>query len=288
MDTCLDDFVAYLASEKGASPNTVEAYSRDTACFTGAMQEKGRTSYTQITRDDIIDYLGIFRAKNYASSSICRILISIKVLFKFLKRENYISTNIALILDSPKLWQLIPEVLSNEEIERLLAQPDTTTVRGSRDRAIMEVLYGSGLRVSEVSGLNITDVSDEAVRVMGKGRKERVVPIGRKAIEAIDAYSRLRPESEEPALFLTRKGHRVDRVMIWRQIKLYALKAGINKTISPHTLRHSFATHLLDNGADLRVIQEMLGHSNISSTERYTHISQKRLKEAFNACHPRT
>ncbi len=287
MDIQLDDFVAYLASEKGASPNTIEAYSRDTSVFTEAMRAKGGESYAQITREDIIDYLSALRSKEYASSSICRVLISLKVLFRFLKRENYVPTNITLTLDSPKLWQLIPEVLSSEEIELLLAQPDSATVQGARDRAVLEILYGSGLRVSEVCGLNVNDVNDNYVRVMGKGRKERVVPIGRKAIEAVDVYSQLRPESDEPALFLTNRGHRIDRIMVWRQIKAYGRKAGIAKSISPHTMRHSFATHLLDNGADLRVIQEMLGHCSISSTDRYTHISQKRLKEAFEACHPR-
>ncbi len=177
MDPHLEDFIAYLGSEKGASPNTVEAYSRDNAAFTCAMQEKGKTAYSEVSRDDLIDYLALLHAKEYASSSICRMLISIKVLFRFLRSENYVETNIAKTLDSPKLWQLIPEVLSNEEIEVLFTQPDTSTTSGARDRAILEVLYGSGLRVSEICGLNVTDVDDTYVRVMGKGRKSASCPL---------------------------------------------------------------------------------------------------------------
>lgn len=202
-----------------------------------------------------------------------------------------IANNVTLYLESPKIWQLIPEVLSVEEMERLLAQPDPETNVGSRDRAILEMLYGSGLRVSEVCGLKIHDVDDKFVKVFGKGSKERVVPVGAKAIEAVDHYlARFRDQtdsSRQQALFVNQRGKPIDRIFVWKMIKRYANEAGIVKNISPHTLRHSFATHLLDNGADLRVIQEMLGHASISSTDRYTHISKSRLHEAFGKFHSR-
>lgn len=286
----LDEFASYLGSEKGASLNTIEAYMRDTNAFAQFLNECVITAFTMVTRDHIVKYLGHLKAKGYASSSMCRALIAIKVLFRFLKREGYIPTNIALTLDSPKLWQLIPEVLTGSEVERLLAMPDADTEQGSRDRAILEVLYACGLRVSELCSLNICDVSDVHLKVMGKGRKERVVPIGKKAIDAINAYHFYRDKYDsemEKALFVNGKGKRIDRMMVWQRVKAHAKAAGITKNISPHTLRHSFATHLLDNGAELRVIQEMLGHASIASTDRYTHVSQQRLTEAFAAFHPR-
>jgi integrase/recombinase XerD len=215
-------------------------------------------------------------------------LIAVKVFFRYLKREGMIPQDPTLHLDTPKLWQLIPEVLSCEEVERLLAAPDQESPVGARDRAILEVLYASGLRVSEVCSLNIQDLDDTTLRVKGKGGKERVVPIAEVAVKAVDDYlTRFRGEQEEEALFLNERGKRMDRQLVWKQIKFYAKKAGIDKRISPHTLRHSFATHLLDNGADLRVIQEMLGHASIATTDRYTHVSQHHLKSAFDAFHPR-
>ncbi|MDP1836676.1 MAG: site-specific tyrosine recombinase XerD [Chlamydiales bacterium] len=286
----LDEFASYLGSEKGASRNTIEAYMRDTNAFAQFLNECRITTFSLVTRDHIVKHLGHLKAKGYASSSMCRALIAIKVLFRFLKREAYIPTNIALTLDSPKLWQLIPEVLTGSEVERLLAVPDADTEQGSRDRAILEVLYACGLRVSELCSLNICDVSDVHLKVMGKGRKERVVPIGKKAIDAVNAYHFYRDKYDsetEKALFVNGKGKRIDRMMVWQKVKAHAKAAGITKNISPHTLRHSFATHLLDNGAELRVIQEMLGHVSIASTDRYTHVSQQRLIEAFAAFHPR-
>ncbi len=285
----LDEYIAYLACEKGASPHTLEAYARDTSLFTHYLREAGISDYREVTRDHMVEYLSLAKRKGYASSTIHRALMAIKVLFRFLKREGYLHVNIALTLDSPKLWQLIPEVLTNKEIEKLLSQPDTNTDQGLCDRAILEVLYGCGLRVSELCGLNIYDVHEDHVKVMGKGRKERVVPIGRKAIEAVDNYLRVRDQWDsdmEKALFVNSRGTRIDRMTVWKRLKDLAKAAGISKNISPHTLRHSFATHLLDHGAEIRVIQEMLGHANISSTERYTHISQQRMMDAFAAFHP--
>ena len=286
----VDEFLHYLAAEKGFTSNTLEAYARDASKFAQALYDGGWTSFAQVKREHIVQFLSHLQAQGYSSASVCRALMVVKVLFRFLKRENAISSNEARLLESPRLWQLIPEVLSGEELDRLFAAPDREVAIGARDYAILELLYGSGLRVSELCALTVNDVSDSFVRVMGKGRKERLVPVGRQAIAAIDDYLvRFRTVEEReksPPLFVSRMGRPLDRVAIWRAIKAYGRQAGIKKNISPHTLRHSFATHLLDNGADLRVIQEMLGHADIGSTERYTQVSKSRLQEAFRTFHP--
>lgn len=291
MNTELNEFLIYIGSEKGLSPNTKEAYKRDISTFITFLKQNGISQFTDAAQSHIISFLAQMKAQEYATASISRACIAIKVLFRFLKRENLIPSNIALHLETPKLWQLIPEVLTCEEINSLLKHLDTTTPLGARDRAILEVLYASGLRVSEVCTLGIYDVDDTFVRVMGKGRKERLVPIGKKALEAIDHYlTSFRHQwdsQQQQRLFVTKTGKPINRIMVWKMIKDCGIKAGISKNISPHTLRHSFATHLLDNGADLRVIQEMLGHSSISSTDRYTHISRSHLQEAFQSCHLR-
>ena len=291
MDNHLKDFFSYIASEKGLAPNSVEAYQRDITAFASFLDQQGIHQLPEVKSTHLIDFLADRKAANYATASICRALMAIKVLFRFLTREGIIKSDIALYLETPKLWQTIPEVLSSREVDVLLAQPDIHTLVGARDKAIIEVLYGSGLRVSELCALKIYDVDDTFVRVMGKGSKERQVPIGKKAIEAIDHYLlhyRGQTNSDrEQALFVSKRGKPMLRTDIWKMIKRYAKQGDINKNISPHTLRHSFATHLLDNGADLRVIQEMLGHASIGSTDRYTHISQSHLKAAFEAFHPR-
>jgi integrase/recombinase XerD len=281
------DFIAYISSEKGLALNTVEAYKRDLENFSKFMQMSGLCVVSEVDSSHIIAFLSFQKNKNLATASICRALIAIKVFFRFLTREGVTITNPALSLESPKLWQLIPEVLSCDEIDLLFKQPNTENIEGACDRAILETLYASGLRVSELCSLDIHSVDDTTLRVMGKGSKERIIPIGEEAIRSIDNYLRFRDGDQQKALFLNKKGKRIDRIWVWKMIKEYAEKAGIIKNISPHTLRHSFATHLLDNGADLRIIQEMLGHASISSTERYTHVSRSRLQEAFESFHPR-
>lgn len=291
MDEALEDFLIYIASEKGLSQNTIEAYQRDISAFFTFLKQQGISSLDLIKQLHIVAFLSHMKDLNYATASISRACIAIKVLCRFLKREGTIATNIALHLETPKLWQLIPDVLTCEEMELLLQQPNTGTPFGARDRAIIEILYSSGLRVSEVCGLGLYDVDDTFVRVMGKGSKERLVPIGKQALAALDQYLTqyrdLWDSRDQQALFVSKHGKRIDRISVWKMIKVYAKQAGIAKGISPHSLRHSFATHLLDNGADLRVIQEMLGHASISSTERYTHISRTRLQESFQSFHPR-
>lgn len=291
MNAQLDDFLVYIGSEKGLSPNTIEAYRRDTSAFISFLDSKGVTSFELVNKQLIIDFLSFLNQNAYATSTITRHLIAIKVLFRFLKREQVIEQNITLYLQSPKLWQLIPEVLTVDEIEQLLRQPDPETLVGVRDRAILELLYASGLRVSELCQIKIYDIEDDTVRVMGKGRKERIVPLGSRAIEAIDRYLVLYRDQydseKETHLFVNRRGRPLNRISVWRLIKSYGKLAGIKKNISPHSLRHSFATHLLDNGAELRVIQEMLGHASISSTDRYTHVSRFHLQNSFDQFHPR-
>ena len=287
----LDDFLSYIASEKGLRPSTIEAYGRDISTFLSFIDKKEIKSADDIIKEDCILFFEKLQKDAFASSSIARHLVSLKVFFRFLKKEKWIEVDPTLFLDTPKIWQLIPDVLSLEEIERLFSLPDPSTYLGARDLAILKMMYASGLRVSELCSLSIYDVSDDTVRVKGKGGKERVVPIAKQAITALDHYLCSFRDSDkiehDVALFLSQKGKRINRIEVWRRIKMYAKKAGIKKNISPHTLRHSFATHLLENGADLRVIQEMLGHASIATTDRYTHISHKHLKEAFDAFHPK-
>ncbi|MCH9633554.1 MAG: Tyrosine recombinase XerD [Chlamydiae bacterium] len=284
----VQDFYLYIASEKGLSHNTQLAYKQDIERFIKFIKQKNISSFSQIEQKDLIAFLESLKLQKHASSSLSRYLMTLKVLFRFLKREGHLKTNITLYLKGPKNWQIVPSVLSGKEIEQLFDQPNLELETEARDRAILEVLYGSGLRVSELCLLKINDVGDTFVKVHGKGNKERVVPIGRKAIDSIDYYlTHFRNEDQSPYLFITARKKQVDRIMIWKQIKMYAKRAGLRKNISPHALRHSFATHLLDNGADLRVIQEMLGHANIGTTDRYTQVSQTHLHKAFNDCHPR-
>lgn len=291
LEIALTDFCRYLAAERGLSRHTLEAYRRDISSFIVAVAASGKTEPSTIALDDIVSYIGVFRSKGYASATVARALIAIKVFFRFMKREGYTTVNVALGLNSPKVWQLIPDILSMAEVEALIHAATPLTTRGARDRAILEVLYGCGLRVSELCLLNLYDVSDEGIHVRGgKGGKERLVPIGEPALHAIDHYlSHGRGEclDERAPLFVSKGGTRMDRIAVWKLVKRYGARAGITKIISPHTLRHAFATHLLDNGADLRVIQEMMGHSHIVSTGNYMHLSRRHIQDAFRSCHPR-
>jgi integrase/recombinase XerD len=281
------DFLDYIRSEKGLSPHTIEAYGRDIQSFADSLAIQ---DWKQVTPEHILGFLSRLKSKNYASSSICRMLVAVKVFFRFMKKEGEISLDLGRYFETPKLWQLIPEVLSAEEVDALLAQPKTEDCIGARDKAIFELLYATGMRVSELCSLRITDLSDTFVKVKGKGKKERIIPVGKKAIEAVDHYLlHFRGEAKEDnePLFISPRGRPIDRITVYNRLKAYARSAGIAKSISPHTLRHSFATHLLENGADLRLIQDMLGHEDIGTTDRYTHVTGNRLKAAFKAFHPR-
>lgn len=278
MKSCLNDFLSYLSSEKGLSHNTLEAYERDVIRFL----KSGLT---------VEGFLASLKDAGYKTSSLSRMLISIKVYYKYLKREGLIEVNEVAAIPGPKLWQKIPEILTQDEMERLLAAPHKKTFLEVRDKALFELMYASGLRVSELCSVKIHDVDDDFVKVKGKGSKERLVPIGKQALKAIDdwlVHYRDNFDSEKnPYLFITPKGKLLNRIEVWKRIKHWTREAGISKNITPHTMRHSFATHLLDHGADLRIIQEMLGHANIGSTDRYTHISKQGLRDSFQRHHPR-
>lgn len=280
MDNLLSDFISYIRSEKGLSSHSIEAYQRDISYFLQGF-------VPPFHQEQVIQHLASLKSQNYASASMARALMALKVFFRFLYREGVNETDITLAIESPKLWQLIPEILTIEEVERLLQAPVPMDYTQARDRAILELLYASGLRVSELCELKIYSVDDVSVKVFGKGKKERVVPVGKKALEAIDTYLTYRDQFSSEILFLSVKGKSLDRATIWRIVKHYAKKAGIVKSISPHTLRHSFATHLLEMGADLRIIQEMLGHASIATTDRYTHLTTSHLSESFSRFHPR-
>lgn len=276
------DFLDYIRSEKGLSSHTLEAYGRDIAAFASFLGKHPK----EVTSEDILSFLSFLKSKQYATSTICRKLIAVKMFFRFLRKEGEVSVDLGQF-DTPKLWQLIPEALTCEEIDALLKEPDPTSSLGARDQAILELLYATGMRVSELCSLRLTDLSDSFVKVRGKGKKERIIPVGKKAIAAVDHYLLHYRGDGNEALFISSRGKPMSRIAVWSRVKAYARSAGISKAISPHTLRHSFATHLLENGADLRLIQDMLGHEDIGTTDRYTHVTGNRLKTAFKTFHPR-
>lgn len=273
------EFLNYLASERGLSRHTISAYDSDLKAFEAYL----KIPFHEVSEKCVISYMT--KRSDLKPSSRMRHLVAIKVFFRFLQTEG-VCQNVTGMIDSPKLWQLLPEVLSEEEVLMLLKAPDAS-ILGVRDCAIMTLLYASGIRVSELTGVNMTDVDETSVRVLGKGSKERVVPMAEMASKAIDSYLLRRDESRSEALFVSRTGRRLTRMSIWNIIQKYAKQMGLKKKISPHTFRHSFATHLLDHGADLRIIQELLGHSDIGTTDRYTHLSNKKLVKAFYEFHPR-
>jgi integrase/recombinase XerD len=295
MRELLAQFLDYLMLERGLSENTREAYSHDLGEFIAFLERRGRRSAEEVQRGDILDHLLDQKRKGLATSSLARHLVAVKVFFRYLATEGLIGANPSEAMDSPRLWKILPPTLTVEEVDRLLRAPDPETRRGRRDRAILETFYATGLRVSELSALTLEDVEFEEgfVRCVGKGNKERVVPIGAAAINAMLAwirggraeYARKNPKCR--AVFLSRLGRPLDRSVIWKYIKRYARQAGIAKRIYPHMLRHSFATHLLANGASLRTIQEMLGHADISTTQIYTHVDQSRLQSIHRQFHPR-
>ena len=295
MQALVEKFLDYVAVERGLSDNTRQAYAADLQSFTNWLQNRNVGSLNAVHRAHILDYLMDEKERGLKTTSLSRRLVAIKVFFHFLQQENLLLTNVAEAMDSPRLWKILPDTLSYKEVERLLAAPQEQSKFYLRDRALLETFYASGLRVSEVAGLRLEDVHFDAgyVRCIGKGNKERVVPIGESARAALRIYlEALRPQlaatqPDATALFLTRAGRGFSRKTLWKMIKHYAHVAGITKRISPHTLRHSFASHLLANGAPLRVIQEMLGHADIATTQIYTHVDPARLKAIHEKFHPR-
>ena len=287
-----DQFINYLRLERGLADNTIQAYSRDLLKFTRFL-EKSDLNPLQISRNQISEYAGTLR-KGLSARSVARNISATKMFFRFLTSEGHIKENPARLLETPRLSRKLPDVLSMAEVERLLAQPDPSTPMGKRDSAMLELLYATGLRVSELVGLKVLNINLEAgyVRTLGKGSKERLVPMGEKAIQTVREYLsdgrfQLLKEANLPYLFLNFRGGPLTRQGFWKIIKKYGKKARIQKEITPHSIRHSFASHLLEAGADLRSVQVMLGHEDISTTQIYTHVTRGRLKELHSKCHPR-
>lgn len=283
----ISDYSFYLKIERAMSPNTVEAYTSDVESF---LSSSGLEP-SQVTSGDILDYLASCESLSKRSQS--RLLSSLRSFFDWLVLEGDRKDNPCDAVDSPKLGRYLPEVLSVEEVSAIMDSVDVSTWNGKRDRAILEVLYGCGLRVSEAAGLKISElfIDEGFVRVVGKGDKERIVPIGEMAVAALRNYLAARPEPAsrqyDDILFLNKFGKGISRVSLFNMVKKQAMAAGIAKEISPHTFRHSFATHLIENGADLRVVQEMLGHESILTTEIYTHIDSSTWQRAVLEHHPR-
>jgi len=294
MKELLDNFINYLSIERGLAKNTLESYSRDLKKYFTFLKSKGITDPVKADRSQISAFLMKQKNKNLSMNSISRNLVAIKVFHRFLVREGYGKNDPTSLLDSPKLWKRIPEVLSMQEVKSIIDAAYPRNWQGIRDRAIIELMYASGMRVSELVNLKVSDLNLDIgfVRCLGKGQKERIIPIGKSAILAIRRYSnkarvKLAKKDTSSFLFLSRIGKKISRQSIWKIIKKYARIAKIKKDIKPHTLRHSFATHLLERGADLRSVQEMLGHSDISTTQIYTHVNKDRLKSIHKQFHPR-
>jgi len=287
-----DQFIHHLRIEKGLAKNTIESYSRDLTRYFDFL-EKRPLPPLKASQIDIMDYVSSL-AGALSIRSIARNLSSLKVFYRFLVSDGKLKTNPARLISNPKLPRRLPGVLSSEEVERLLAAPDTQTHRGLRDRAMLELLYASGLRVSELVGLKMVSINLEAgwVRTVGKGSKERMVPMGSKAQQSLKEYladsrSSLLKKRSSSHLFVTARAKPMSRQAFWKITKRCARLAGIRKEISPHSLRHSFASHLLEHGADLRSVQIMLGHADISTTQIYTHVTRERLKQIHEKYHPR-
>jgi len=292
----LDEFINYIDVEKGLSKNTKLAYQRDLSQYLAYLEENRKIA-TRITHSDLMEFL-LIKRRYLSPSSLARVITSIKMFHRFLVSDNYCETDPTQNLDSPHLGLRLPNVLTFAEVEALLNVPPDTPV-GIRDKAMMELLYATGMRVSEIINLKLEDVNLKLgyLRCLGKRGKERIVPVGSEAIKFINIYLKKvrsihkalsKPSARQPkSLFLNPSGRKLSRVGFWKIIKRYAILSGITKEITPHTLRHSFATHLLERGADLRSIQEMLGHENISTTQIYTHLTRERLKDLHKKFHPR-
>jgi integrase/recombinase XerD len=290
----ISSFLTHVRVEKGLSSNTVSAYRRDLAKF-DEFARKRKLSLEAVTRDDLVDFLaGLYRQK-LESKTVARHLVTLRNFFRFAQIQDLIPEDPSVNLESPKIHRALPGYLRLEEVERLLSQPDAKTPSGLRDRAMFEVLYSTGLRVSELIGLRVSDLDTKVgcVRCIGKGDKERIVPVGKKALAIVEKYLRdgrprlLGKVTGSPALFVNRRGGSLSRVGVWKILSAYGRQADMRVPLTPHMLRHSFATHLLERGADLRSVQLMLGHADISTTQIYTHVIEERLKQIYKAHHPR-
>ncbi len=294
MNHYIDEFIDYLAVERGLADNTLLAYRSDLLKYVDYLNKKKIKNPSLVKRDHVTSFMFDQKEKGLSANSICRSLAAIKMFHRFLVRERFSKEDPTDLVDTPKLWKRIPDVLSVGEIEAIIDAARGSKWQQVRDYAILELFYASGMRVSELVNLNLENINFDMgyVRCIGKGSKERIIPIGKRAKEAVRRYcdksrKKLVKDDLNLSLFLSRLGKKLSRQSIWKMIKSYALKANVRKEIKPHTLRHSFATHLLENGADLRSVQEMLGHSDISTTQIYTHVDRERLKSIHQQYHPR-
>lgn len=294
MDKLLQAFIEYLLVEKGLSHNTLEAYRRDIRKHLDYLKDKEINQIGEVSKDTLAAYLFYLKKKQQSPASIARQIAALKGFFRFLCLEGIIVREPSLNLESPKLAKKLPRVLSEEEMGSLLAKKSNSKPIEFRDLAILELLYATGMRVSELVNLKLgqVDLDLALVRCIGKGDKERIIPLGSVAVQAITTYLKeIRPQLlknvSERALFLNYHGKRMTRQGYWKLIKKYTQATGLTRTISPHTFRHTFATHLLINGADLRSVQELLGHADVSTTQIYTHLTKSKLKEVYEKTHPR-
>jgi integrase/recombinase XerD len=294
MNHLLDQFLHYILVEKGLSKNTIDAYSHGLNRFLDYLRRKGIQEMPRVTKLDIRSFLLGLKRQGLSTRSLVRNLAAIRSFFRFLIQEGILNANPIEELESPKIERKLPEILTLKEVEQLLEQANSQTPIGIRDRTMLEVLYATGMRVSELTKLPVQQVNLEGgyVLVFGKGSKERIIPLGSEAMKWIALYlnsarERLAKGKESPSLFINRSGKGMSRQQFWKNIKAYGRKAGIRKRITPHLLRHSFASHLLEGGADLRSVQIMLGHADISTTQIYTHVTGERLKKIHQRYHPR-
>ncbi len=290
----IDEYLNFLAVEKGASRLTIEAYSHDLNRFVNLVQNRGKQEAADVTPDEIISYLEQVKKGGLNARSVNRGLAAVRGFFKFLLREKRIDANPLANIGLAKVWARLPDTLSKEEMNLLLAQPGMKNPAAIRDTAMMELMYATGIRVSEIIALTMNSINWQVgyLVVMGKGGKERIVPIGRSAYNCLCEYvNQERPKfikgQKTNILFLNRSGYGLTRQGFWKIVRRYVLRAGLNKRVHPHTFRHSFASHLLEGGADLRSVQIMLGHADIATTQIYTHITRERLKSIHKRYHPR-
>ena len=294
MDQLTDAYINYLLIEKGCSPHTIEAYGRDLGCFIAHIRAGGLGRIEEIAPEHVLSHLAEQRGRGLSSKSVNRKLAAIRGFYKFLIREGKVEQNPLANIDRAKGWMDLPDALSRDEMDCLLAQPDSSGAAALRDRAMLELMYATGIRVSELIGLTMNAVNWQVgyLLVMGKGGKERIVPFGRCAYNSLNQYiESARPglikQKQNDVIFLNRSGGGFSRQGFWKMVKKYAERAGLGKKVHPHTFRHSFATHLIEGGADLRSVQIMLGHADISTTQIYTHVTRERLRDIHRKYHPR-
>ncbi len=294
LDKRLDEFIYHLAVERGLAKNTLISYRADLNGYISFCRNHGINTFEEASRDTVMSYLFQLQLHGRSPATISRRLATVRTFYRYAVREGFLQEDPSAGLESPKLGQKLPRVLSIEEVDHLLGQPRISEPAGLRDKAMLEVLYATGIRVSELVSLDLKSIHFESgfIRCFGKGSKERIVPLGDVAARFTKEYlergrSILKKSGDTPALFLNQHGRRLTRQGFWKIIKKYASKAKIKTVITPHTLRHSFATHLLENGADIRSVQEMLGHADISTTQIYTHLTKNKIREVYDRSHPR-